>query len=105
MGLPRVQFDTVEDVANIKSQEGQGDMAGFQILGSWTGTITFEATVPGAGGTFVSIMAVNVATNVAATTTTANGIFRIVSDGIDIRARFSSDSGGTVNVWPFQRLV
>ncbi|KKL87670.1 hypothetical protein LCGC14_1932370 [marine sediment metagenome] len=106
MGLPKVDFDTVEDAANIKSQEGLGDMAGFQILGTWAGTITFEAHVPGESvGTWVSIMATNVATNALATTTTANGVFRIVSDGLDIRARFSTDTSGTANVWPFQRIV
>ena len=105
MGLPRVLFVDVNDAALLSSQEGLGDMAGFQILGSWTGTITFEATVPGAGGTWVSIMATNVADNAVATTTTASGIFRIVSDGLNIRARFSTDSSGTVEVWPFQRIV
>ena len=105
MGLPRVQFVDVEDVAVVFAQEGLGDMVGFQILGTWTGTITFEAHVPGATATWVSIMATNVATNALATTTTANGVFRIVSDGLDIRARFSTDSSGTVNVWPFQRIV
>ena len=105
MGLPRVQFVDVEDVAVVFAQEGLGDMVGFQILGAWTGTVTFEATTPQAGGTWVSIMATNVATNALATTTTANGVFRIVSDGLDIRARFSTDSSGTVNVWPFQRIV
>ena len=105
MGLPRVLFVDVNDVALLSTQEGLGDMAGFQIIGTWAGTITFEATVPGAGGTWVSIMATNVADNVVATTTTANGIFRVVSDGLTIRARFSTDTSGTVEVWPFQRIV
>ena len=107
MGLPQVNFDDVNDAAVIGSQEGMGDMAGFQILGTWTGTITFEAAVPGAGSslTWVSIMATNVADNAIATTTTANGVFRIVSDGLTIRARFSTDSSGTVEVHPFQRIV
>ncbi len=105
MGLPRVQFVDVNDTAELKTSDGGGDMAGFQILGTWVGTITFEARNPSVGDNWVSIVAVNVADNVAATTTTANGIFRIVSDALDVRARFSTDTSGTVNVWPFQRLV
>lgn len=105
MPITVVNLAATNDAATLGSQEAQGDMAGFQIKGTWSGTITFEATVPGAGGTWVSIMATNVATNAIATTTTANGIFRVVSDGLNVRAIFTTASSGTVNVYPFQRIV
>ncbi len=97
-------FADVEDEGTVSAHDSRGGMAGFQILGTWAGTITFEAKLHEAG-TWVSIIATNVATSAQATTTTANGVFRIVSDGLDVRARFSTDTSGTVNVWPFTREV
>jgi len=100
-------FADVEDTSEILAAgltDVQGDSHTYQILGTWAGTITFEARTPLAV-TWVSIMATNVADNAVATTTTANGTFRIVADGVDTRARFSTDTSGAPQVWRLQRRI
>ena len=57
MPITVVNLAATNDAATLGSQEAQGDMAGFQIKGTWSGTSTFEATVPGAGGSWGSVMA------------------------------------------------
>ena len=100
-------FADVEDTSVILAA-GVADLGGdshtYQILGTWTGTITFEAKSPLAA-TWVSIMATNVADDAVATTTTASGVFRLVADGLDTRARFSTDGSGAPQVWRQQRRL
>lgn len=83
--------------ANAKttiSGDGYGTV-GFQITGTWSGTITFEGTVN--NSTWVSINAYSRATGTGATTTTANGVFVTSSAGIRyVRARVSSYTSGSI---------
>ena len=93
-----VAEDTVE--AFLKEKTGSGVI--FQILGTWVGTITWEAKAETAA-TWVSIFAANVTTNALALTavstgTDANGVYRIVADGLEIRARMSTYVSGTANL-------
>lgn len=69
---------------------------GIQLSGTWTGTITFEATIQGT--TWVTVGLFPVATPAAsvATTATANGMWGNVLNGARaFRCRFSTASSGT----------
>lgn len=78
------------------SGDGYGTV-GYQITGTWSGTITFEGTVTGA--TWVSITGYSRATGTGATTTTANGVFVVSSGGLRyVRARMSSYTSGNAFV-------
>jgi len=86
--------------ASLKEKCGSGVI--FQILGTWAGTITWEAKAETAA-TWVAIMATNATTNalattIVSTTTEVNGIYRIIGDGLQIRARMSAYTSGTANV-------
>lgn len=66
---------------------------GFQVTGTWTGTITFECTVDGATWAALSVTPSNSAT--AVTTTTANGVWGFNNNFFQgVRARFSTASSG-----------
>jgi len=96
MAKSAVNLTAAEDVVNSFGIDSQGTGAVFQFSGTWVGTITFEAKVRGAASTkFTAIIATNAATLVSATTTAANGIFRVVGDGLDVRARMSAFTSGT----------
>lgn len=101
-----VAFADVEDVAVISalSDKFRGESHTYQILGTWAGVITFEAKTRGTS-TWVSMMATNVADDSVAATTTANGVFRMLADGMDTRARFSTDTSGAPQVWRTQRSI
>jgi hypothetical protein len=101
-----VAFADAEDTATIEalSDTHKGESHTYQILGTWAGVITFEAKTRGTS-TWVSIMATNVADDSVAATTTANGVFRLIADGMDSRARFSTDTSGAPQVWRTQRQV
>jgi hypothetical protein len=93
-----VAEDTVE--ATLKEKWGSGAI--FKIEGTWVGTITWECRTDNLS-TWVSIMATNATTNAMATTavstgTDANGVYRIVADGLRVRARMSAYTSGTANV-------
>lgn len=67
---------------------------GFQLTGTWSGTITFEASLDGA--TWVAVKADNSA-GTAATTATGNDIYTLPCAGFSqVRARFSTATSGTV---------
>ena len=103
MARDSVSMDTVEDTVNLSPNESNGGAGGFHITGTWVGTITFEAKAPEAGSSdWVAIPATNMNDDTTSTTTTANGIFRIIADGLHIRARFSADTSGTVVVYPYE---
>lgn len=91
-------MDTVEDTAGVA--EGHDSFASqvvYQIFGTWAGTVTFENTID--GSTWDSIRAEDLSTGTLATTTTGNGTFRIDASGVfKTRARFSTDTSGTVSV-------
>lgn len=69
----------------------------LQITGTWTGTITFEASADGVAWTAVSMIVQS--TSALATTTTANGLFILDNPGYSwVRARMSSYTSGTAQV-------
>ena len=70
---------------------------GVQIVGTFSATITFEATTDGTNWT--PVMATNLEDDVRATTATAAGQYTILyGSAIRIRARISSYSSGLVTV-------
>lgn len=78
---------------------GEGGYATLtaQVQGITTATITWEATVDGTN--WIAIQAIPLATGTAATTATADGIFRINVTGlVSVRARISAYTSGTINV-------
>lgn len=103
MGMASVSMTAQNDVAGITDVGDREGFVGFQIEGTWTGTITFQAKHPGSS-TWVSIMATNVTTlaNVTTVTDTAqNGIFRIIADGLMVQAKMTGAATGTCVVRPF----
>lgn len=98
----RVDLTAAEDTAEATLKEKWASGATFKIEGTWVGTITFECRTENLS-TWVSILAANVTTNALALTavstgTDANGIYRIVADGLRVRARMSAWTSGTANV-------
>ncbi|HLP40980.1 MAG TPA: hypothetical protein VK465_05695, partial [Fibrobacteria bacterium] len=85
--------------ANAESRYG-GDGAGtvgFQLSGTWSATITFEATINGV--TWTSVYAYNRASGTGATTATSNGTYVVSTAGVRyVRARVSAYTSGTVAV-------
>lgn len=68
-------------------------VVGFQLTGTWTGVVTFEATIDGVN--WVAVNADPVPTGAAATTTTANGLYQVPCAGFSqVRARFSTATSG-----------
>ena len=81
------------DVAGM----GFFNFATFQVTGITTVTITWEATLDNTN--WVAILVKNLNTGAEATTTTANGLFRVQCTGLlNIRARISSWSTGATTV-------
>src|SRR6187402_1725900 len=75
---------------------GYGGVA-FQIQGTYSGTITFEASVQ--GSEFVALRVVETDNSTAVTTTTGTGIFVGSAVGLTtVRARMSSFSSGGASV-------
>ena len=79
------------------------DIASFlyvaiQLTGTWTGTVTFEVSMDGTTWVAFNMTPSNSGTD--ASTSTANGGFSKTCGGYDlIRARFSTATSGTVNVF------
>lgn len=68
-----------------------------QVAGVTSATLTFEATVDGTN--WVALQATNLNDGNAATTATANGLYRMTVLGLaQVRARISTYSSGTINV-------
>lgn len=74
------------------SGNGYGLIA-FQIRGTWSGTLTFEASNDNT--TWVAVPAMNQASGASATTTTANGIYIVSPAAQAVRARMSAYTSGT----------
>lgn len=73
---------------------GLGGVA-LQLNGTWTGTVTFEATVN--GDTWVAFNMVPAASATPASTATAGGCWSANCAGYEaVRARFSTATSGTV---------
>lgn len=85
----------------IGCEDGAAD-AVFQLTGTWTGTVTFEACVPGNEASATPLAVSAAATpGTLVTTATANGLFKTNSawaGGLKVRARFSTASSGAVVV-------
>lgn len=78
---------------------GEGSYASLtlQVQGITTATITWEATIDGTN--WIAIQAIPLATGTAATTTTADGLFRVNVTGlVSFRARISAYTSGTITV-------
>ena len=68
-----------------------------QIKGITTATITFEATIDGTN--WETIQFTNLSSAAAATTTTADGLYRVTTLGlIQVRTRISAWTSGTITV-------
>ena len=88
---------TAQNDAVTQQRFSTWSYAAFQLDGTWTGTVTFEATVNGATWVTVSVTPSNSVTTV--TTATANGVWYVQITGFQgIRARFSTASSGTVDI-------
>ena len=69
----------------------------MQVVGTFSATITWEATVDGSN--WVPVQATNLETGVIATTATAADIYRITVLGlVSVRARISAYTSGTITV-------
>ena len=77
--------------------EGAYQLLTAQVVGITNATITWEGSLDGTN--FIAINARNMNTQAIATTTTADGIFRINITGLfSIRARISAWASGTITV-------
>ena len=86
-------LDATDDAVAI-GVRGNGAVA-LQLLGTWSGTVTFEATVD--GNTWVAFNMVPSNSATAASTATGNGAWSANCAGYDaVRARFSTATSGTV---------
>lgn len=71
--------------------------ATLQVTGITTATVTWEAQLDGTN--WVAVLVKNLNTGVEATTTTANGLFRVQCTGLmQLRGRISSWSSGTIYI-------
>lgn len=81
----------------FSASNGAAATAAFQLTGIDGETVTWEATID--GSTWVAIAVENLATNAFATTTNANGIFRVTCHGLrKIRGRISTGGSGAVTL-------
>jgi len=79
-----------------------GDLASLvmQVVGTFVGTVTFEATVDQTN--WVAIQAVNLNDGSAATTATAPGLYACRVVGLkQVRARISAYTSGSITVAAF----
>lgn len=78
---------------------------GIQLVGTWTGTVTFQATID--GSTWVSILAtpIDSATAVTSPASGAVGIWTIDATNMQqIRLNCTAGGTGTLNVYRSQRI-
>lgn len=86
-------LDATDEVAQM-GVRGMGGVA-LQLLGTWSGTVTFEATID--GNTWVAFNMVPSNSATAASTATSNGAWSANCAGFDsVRARFSTATSGAV---------
>ena len=96
--LPDAALAATDEVARVGCSESDIQYVTFQLTGTWTGTVTFEGTLLD-GASFTSVLATLLSSGVAAATATATGIYRIDATGLlQVQARFSTASSGTVVV-------
>lgn len=86
-------LDATDELIQINVR-GMGAV-GLQFTGTWAGTVSFEATMDGLTWVALNMVPSNSAT--AASSATANGAWTANIGGFDsVRARFSTDTSGTV---------
>ena len=84
-----------DDAITMARTNGQG--VACQVTGTWTGTITFEATVEGSTWVAFNMTPSNSGTD--ASTTTGNGTWSKRNDGYTaFRGRFSTATSGTPTI-------
>ena len=89
-------LDAVEEAITL-SVRGLGGVA-LQLLGTWSGTVSFEATVDGATWVAFNMVPSNSAT--AASSATATGAWSANCAGYEaVRARFSTATSGSVQAY------
>lgn len=97
IGLP-ASLAVADECAVIGCSDQNRNTTSFQLTGTFTGTVTFEASVDGT--TFVGLMMYPSTSGTGALTATAVGIWAADTSGYAIaRARFSTASSGTVVVY------
>lgn len=70
----------------------------FQVVGTFTATITFQASINGSN--WVAVRAENLNDGNKATTATAAGLYRIDEPtGMIVRANVTSYTSGTIDIW------
>lgn len=70
---------------------------GFQLTGTWSGTVSFEGSIDGQN--WIAVDADPVPSGAAVTSASANGIFQIPCSGVtQVRARLSAVTSGGVTV-------
>lgn len=85
-------------ISTILQGDGAYRTLTVQIEGITTATVTFEGTIDGTN--WVAIQFTNLNSASAATTATADGIYRADITGITtVRARISAWTAGTINVY------
>jgi len=85
-----VEDDLVQDVRGLGA-------LGVQLTGTWAGVVSFEVTVDGV--TWVALRMLPSDSSTAATSATVNGAWTAnVAGYLLARARFSTDTSGTVGV-------
>jgi hypothetical protein len=94
--------DTVTNTNGTGARCTHGTDGGYtslavQVKGIVTATINWEATIDGAN--YVAVPVTNINSGSAATTATADGLYRVTCTGItNLRARTSSWTSGTIDV-------
>lgn len=80
------------------SAQGLGDL-GVQIIGSWSATLAFEATIDGSDWYAVSAYPISTGSS-GITSTTANGQWKVLAAGnAQVRVRASAYTSGTATVY------
>ena len=89
-------LDATDELISIGTRGLAG--VGLQLLGTWAGTVSFEATLDGEN--WVAFNMVPAASATAASSATANGCWSANCGGYEaVRARFSTATSGTVRAW------
>lgn len=84
-------------VVCTRAQQGSASILAMQIQGITTATVTFEATIDGSN--WVAVLATSLTSGTAATTATADGLYRVTVTGlIQVRARISAWTSGAITV-------
>lgn len=73
----------------------------LQLFGTFSATVTFEASINGSDWIAVALANLNSTTRARASTATAAGLFLFdaIAGLVHFRARISAYTSGTINVW------